>query len=149
APVIESLQEALRSGPAGQTQALPQALLAPSPPQPGLSAAPPVPVAARPSPARQLIRLSIVVYGAVLVVAALALAAWLWLQRPPRLPGMIYIPAGPFLAGEDKHAQKLKAFYIDATEVTNADFAEFCRAMGCAPPTAMPDLPVVNVSISL
>ena len=100
------------------------------------------------SPARALIRLSIIVYAAVLVVTALAVATWLRVQPPTQVEGMIYIPAGTFLAGSDKHAVTLKAFYIDATEVTNAEYARFCRATGCAPPAAAPRLPVVNVNVA-
>ena len=45
------------------------------------------------------------------------------------VPGMVYIPAGTFLAGEDKKPASLKAFFIDETEVSNA---EFCKAMACS-----------------
>jgi serine/threonine protein kinase len=66
--------------------------------------------------------------------------------QPPVIPGMVYIPAGSFLSGEKNVPTPLKAFYIDETEVSNADFAEFCKATGCPPPTAAPDLPVVNIT---
>jgi formylglycine-generating enzyme required for sulfatase activity len=108
------------------------------------SPSPRVPV----SPAPALIRLSIIVYAAVLVVTGLAVVTWLRVQPPPQVEGMIYIPAGTFLAGPDKHVENLKAFYIDATEVTNAEYSRFCRATGCAPPAAAPRLPVVNVSVA-
>jgi formylglycine-generating enzyme required for sulfatase activity len=100
------------------------------------------------SPAPSLIRLSIVVYGAVLVVTALAVATWYWIQPPPQVPGMLYIPAGTFLAGTDKHPVKLKAFYIDSTEVTNADYSDFCQATDCDAPSAPANLPVVNVTVA-
>ena len=55
-------------------------------------------------------------------------------------PGMVFIPAGEFEQGGDndqasddeypKHKVKLKGFWIDATEVTNAQFAEFVKATG-------------------
>jgi len=45
---------------------------------------------------------------------------------------MIYIPAGTFLSGPDKTPVKLKAFYFDATEVTNLQYSDYCRATGCA-----------------
>jgi eukaryotic-like serine/threonine-protein kinase len=99
------------------------------------------------NPGKSLIRLSIVVYGAVLVVTVLAIATWFWIQPPPQIPGMIYIAAGTFLAGADKHPVKLKAFYVDATEVTNADFSDFCEATGCAVPQGARNLPVVNVTV--
>lgn len=54
--------------------------------------------------------------------------------------GMVYIPTGEFEQGGDneqasqdefpKHKVKLDAFWIDATEVTNAQFAEFVKATG-------------------
>jgi serine/threonine protein kinase len=67
---------------------------------------------------------------------------------PPAIPGMIYIPAGTFLSGEHNMPAALPAFYIDQTEVSNADFAEYCKAAGCAAPAAAPDLPVVRVTIA-
>ncbi len=58
---------------------------------------------------------------------------------------MIYIPAGTFLAGPDKRPVKLGAFYIDETEVSNA---EFCRATGCStPPAGAAELPVVRITV--
>jgi serine/threonine-protein kinase len=102
----------------------------------------------------------------VLLLLAGAGAAW-WLTRskpaekvsvvevppkvadvPPPIQGMIYIPAGSFLSGEQNTPVSLPAFYIDETEVSNADFAEFCKATGCAPPTAAADLPVVRVTVA-
>jgi formylglycine-generating enzyme required for sulfatase activity len=64
------------------------------------------------------------------------------------IQGMIYIPAGTFLSGENNTPVSLPAFYIDETEVSNADFAEFCHATGCGAPTAAPDLPVVRVTVA-
>ncbi|HEY6347240.1 MAG TPA: bifunctional serine/threonine-protein kinase/formylglycine-generating enzyme family protein [Bryobacteraceae bacterium] len=100
------------------------------------------------NPGTSLIRLSIIVYGAVLVVTALAIATWFWVQPPPQIPGMIYIPAGTFLTGADKHPVKLKAFYVDATEVTNADYSDFCGSTGCEAPQAARNLPVVNLTVA-
>jgi sulfatase modifying factor 1 len=55
-------------------------------------------------------------------------------------PGMVLIPAGEFEQGGDneqgaedeypKHKVKLDGFWIDATEVTNAQFATFVKATG-------------------
>ncbi len=67
---------------------------------------------------------------------------------PAPIPGMIYIPAGTFLSGEQNTPVSLLAFYIDETEVSNADFAEFCRATECEEPKAAPDLPVVGLTIA-
>ena len=54
--------------------------------------------------------------------------------------GMVWIPAGTFMMGGDnkqarkdeypKHGVKVNGFYMDATEVTNAQFAEFVKATG-------------------
>ncbi|HTB10505.1 MAG TPA: protein kinase [Bryobacteraceae bacterium] len=68
--------------------------------------------------------------------------------QPPAIPGMVYVPAGSFLSGKENTPASLPAFYIDETEVSNADFAEYCRATGCAPPPAAPDLPVVRVTVA-
>ena len=64
---------------------------------------------------------------------------------------MVLVPAGSFLFGEKKEPVSLPAFYIDKTEVTNAAYADFCRATNRPLPPAFPrksaGLPVVNVSI--
>jgi serine/threonine-protein kinase len=64
---------------------------------------------------------------------------------------MILIPAGEFEFGETKHQVPLPAFYIDKTEVSNAAYAEFCKASGRPLPKGFsenkPDYPVVNVTI--
>jgi eukaryotic-like serine/threonine-protein kinase len=67
--------------------------------------------------------------------------------QPPVIAGMTYIPAGSFLSGEHNTPVSLPAFYIDETEVSNADFAEYCKSTGCLPPTAASDLPVVRVTV--
>jgi serine/threonine-protein kinase len=67
---------------------------------------------------------------------------------PPVIPGMIYFPAGSFLSGEKNTSTSLRAFYIDEAEVSNADYTKFCAATGCTAPTAVPDLPVVNVTVT-
>ena len=56
------------------------------------------------------------------------------------LEGMVYIPAGAYLMGGDneqarpdefpKHKVKLNAFWMDASEVTNAQFRAFVEATG-------------------
>jgi len=85
---------------------------------------------------------------AVIGLIALAAAIYLWAHRVVAVPGMIYYPGGAFPFGPDKKPVNLGPFYIDETEVSNADYAEFCRATGCAAPTGAPDLPVVNVAIA-
>jgi serine/threonine-protein kinase len=68
--------------------------------------------------------------------------------QPQEIPGMIYVPAGSFLSGENKTSVSLPAFYIDETEVSNADFAEYCSVSGCAQPAGALDLPVVRVTVA-
>src|SRR5215469_13637791 len=106
----------------------------------------PGPVRQPRNPGQALIHLSIIVYGSVLAVAALAVWAWYWFQPPPQIPGMVYVPAGTFQAGADKHPVKLHAFYIDSTEVTNAEYSDFCEVTGCPSPAGARNLPVVNVT---
>ena len=65
---------------------------------------------------------------------------------------MVLVPAGQFLYGEHKTPMTLRAFYIDRTEVTNADYGKFCDEMKHVLPPKFerekPDLPVVNVTIA-
>jgi len=91
-----------------------------------------------------------VVLGLVAIIGLIAIAAaiYLWAHRVVAVPGMIYYPGGAFPFGPDKKPVNLGPFYIDETEVSNADYAEFCRATGCTPPTGAPDLPVVRVTIA-
>jgi formylglycine-generating enzyme required for sulfatase activity/tRNA A-37 threonylcarbamoyl transferase component Bud32 len=70
---------------------------------------------------------------------------------PPSIPGMIYIAEGSFLSGPDNTPVSLAAFYIDETEVSNAEFSAYCREnqeKGCAMPNGSPELPVVDVTIA-
>ncbi len=68
---------------------------------------------------------------------------------------MALVTAGPFLFGDkggiDAKTLALPAFYIDETEVSNAEYQKFCQATGHpAPPTkdynTHPDYPVTGVS---
>jgi eukaryotic-like serine/threonine-protein kinase len=68
---------------------------------------------------------------------------------------MALVAPGPFLFGEkgdaDAKTLTLPAFYIDETEVSNAEYQRFCQATGHpAPPTkdysTHPDYPVTGVS---
>jgi serine/threonine-protein kinase len=64
---------------------------------------------------------------------------------------MVLVPAGSFLAGQEKHAETLPAFYIDRLEVSNAYYARFCQdrqhPLPTGFPTDRPDDPVVNVTV--
>lgn len=71
-------------------------------------------------------------------------------------PGMVLVPAGPFLFGRDKRSVTLGAFWIDRDPVTNEAYAAFVAATGHPRPVHWPagplaaelrDLPVVNVSL--
>jgi formylglycine-generating enzyme required for sulfatase activity/tRNA A-37 threonylcarbamoyl transferase component Bud32 len=64
----------------------------------------------------------------------------------PAIAGMVYFPEGSFLSGDQNTPVSLPGFYMDETEVSNADFAEFCVAMRCPAPKGAPDLPVVRVT---
>ena len=97
-------------------------------------------------------------------LAVVALAAGTWfavsLRRsaepiPARIvtPSgeMELVPAGVFLFGERKQAVLIPAYYIDKTEVTNAEYEKFCKETGHKLPEGFPrdkpDYPVVNVTI--
>jgi serine/threonine-protein kinase len=79
--------------------------------------------------------------------------------QPPALPNvlststgaMVLVPAGEFAFGGDKQRVSLPAFYIDRTEVPNAEYAKFCQATNRPLPERFPadqpDYPVVNVTI--
>ena len=64
---------------------------------------------------------------------------------------MIYFSASSFRSGPDRKTVAIPAFFIDEAEVTNADFAEFCRAARgtnqCPAPEGPAELPVVNVTV--
>ncbi len=113
------------------------------------SATQPVPQNAAPisaEPSRKVLWIGI--GAAAVVVVALGIALWM---RPssapsaPSVPGMVYIPAGTFLAGQDKKPTSLKAFYIDETEVSNS---EYCQAMGCTVAPGQENLPKVNITVA-
>ena len=64
---------------------------------------------------------------------------------------MVLVPAGSFLAGQEKRAETLPSFYIDRLEVSNASYARFCQDRQHLLPTGFPadrlDDPVVNVTV--
>jgi serine/threonine-protein kinase len=64
---------------------------------------------------------------------------------------MVLVPAGSFLAGQEKRTETLPAFYIDRLEVSNSAYARFCQDRQHPLPTGFPadrpDDPVVNVTV--
>ena len=146
----------LRGLMSGATVEKTQAVAAKTLPIPIPAAAPVVAPAMAPPKRRSM---AIWAVPIALVVMIGAGAAW-WSTRrtapppPPTIkkitdvPGMAYIPAGSFLSGKNNTPTSLPAFYIDETEVSNADFAEYCRATGCGAPEGPADLPVVRVTIA-
>ncbi len=107
-------------------------------------------------------------------IALLLLAAWVMSpgcgapqrQPPPDLEPMVLVPAGEFLMGQDaganasdespQHKIWLGDFYLDRTEITNAQFKAFCDATSRIYPNnpmwdsgyflGKPDHPVVNIT---
>lgn len=75
--------------------------------------------------------------GAGLIVLLVVLS-WKAEGTSPVAPGMVRIPGGTFVMGSDDgppderpaHAVTLRSFQIDATEVTNKQFARFVDATG-------------------
>jgi len=79
-------------------------------------------------------------------------------QSQPELPArithpagdMALVPAGDYLGGKDRVARAVDAFYIDLTEVTNAQYARYCQERGRPLPEGFeqnqPQLPVVNIT---
>lgn len=73
----------------------------------------------------------------LLIATLLAVAAMLWQREAPE--GMVYIPGGTFMMGSNHsmmvdarpvHQVTVDGFYMDITEVTNRQFAEFVAATG-------------------
>ncbi len=96
-------------------------------------------------------RLFVILFVAVIIGITAAVMVYVWRGRIAAQPGMLYVPEGTFLAGPNKKSTQLNAFFIDATEVTNAEFAEFCRetsASAAACGESASDLPVVNVTVA-
>jgi Sulfatase-modifying factor enzyme 1 len=111
--------------------------------------APPPPARRRESPTPSILRLSLVVYAAVILTTVLAVAAWLWMRKAgevpiepsPHLPGGAMVSSMVLIPGD----ATIKPFYIDATEVTNTDF---CAIIHCTGVTLIPDRPAVDVTIA-
>ena len=109
--------------------------------------------------------------GVALLLAVAAVTFWLMRSKGTTVPPehavapapvysdahgrMLLVPEGAFqfTAGPELPAQtvSLPAFYIDETEVSNAEYRHFCEATGHTPPNtpdfaAHPDYPVSNIS---
>ena len=103
----------------------------------------------------------------VLVLAALPPSGAVAAHSPARVARdtvMVLIPAGEFVMGREgtgdnspPHTVRLRAYFMDRCEVTNAEYAEFCKATGRDLPlfwgkdivrsgSRYPDHPVVLVS---
>lgn len=97
----------------------------------------------------------------ILLLSALLLTGLAWGFLAPSAPeGMVWIPPGEFWMGDDSdrkkypdawpiHKVRLKGFYIDTTEVTNAQYGKFVEATGYKTiaerpldPKEFPDVPL-------
>ena len=151
--VINELRSAIGGDGGSRTQAMPPpsgtaALPVAGPartPAPTVVNAPPqvrpVADAAPPKSGSPMLWIAVAVIG----VAVAGAGAWWFTRGAPQIDGMIYIPAATFLAGAENKSTKLPAFYIDETEVSNA---EYCRVMSCQPMPGTGDLPVVNIPVA-
>jgi serine/threonine-protein kinase len=111
------------------------------------------PVQQPPSDSGKNGRTFVIGFVVAILASAIAVMVYVWAGRIPAQPGMLYVPEGNFRAGPDKKTTQLNAFFIDETEVSNADYAAFCRAnasgsVPCTAPAGAPDLPVVNVTVA-
>jgi len=139
--ISEELRAILAGDTKSATQALPKAATpAPVPP----ASVQPAPVQPPVQVERSRTPMWIGAAAAVVIVAGITF----WLLRPtpaPVVPGMVYVPAGTFLMGEDKKPATLKAFFIDETEVSNG---EFCKAVGCTVAAGQENLPKVGITVA-
>ena len=139
------ISEELRAILAGDTKSATQALPKAATPAPVPSASvQPAPVQPPVQVEKSRTPMWIGAAAAVVIVAGITF----WLLRPtpaPVVPGMVYVPAGTFLMGEDKKPATLKAFFIDETEVSNG---EFCKAVGCTVAAGQENLPKVGITVA-
>jgi hypothetical protein len=115
----------------------------------GMEDDPKPPVRVRESPTPNILRLSLVVYAAVLLTTAIAVGTWLWMRKAadipiepsPHLPGGAIVSRMILIQGD----ATVKPYYIDTTEVTNA---EFCAIIHCADASLTPSFPAVNMTVA-
>ncbi len=103
--------------------------------------------------------------GIVTLTLLLGMAAILALNQSKRTisdpaGSMVLVPGGDFIFGDDSPMSPnprkkiaLHAFYVDQTEVSNAQYKKFCDATGHVPPSSAtflskPDFPVANVTFA-
>ncbi len=74
-------------------------------------------------------------------------------KEVPKVPGMVLVPAGPFLSGPIKSLRESSPYWIDTFPVTNEEYMGFCQATGYRQPKFWaegrlrhPRAPVVGVS---
>ena len=136
---------------------------------PAAVAGPPAPVAPAPDSAARGRPNLVLVAGALGAgVLVLAVLGYFLLTRdaaqvtaPPGEPqpaarishpagDMALVPGGDYLGGKDRVVRNVPAFYIDLTEVTNAQYARFCQERGRPLPDGFPkdrpELPVVDIT---
>jgi eukaryotic-like serine/threonine-protein kinase len=117
-----------------------------------------------PAPATAAARPAWLIPGIAALCVVVVVGLFFALRKPatPELPAlpkviatstgaMVLVPAGEFGFGEDKQRISLPAFYVDRTEVPNAEYGKFCQATNRPSPEGFPadkpDYPVVNVTI--
>lgn len=77
---------------------------------------------------------------AVLIIILSSIATIFYCFRQPDHEGMVWIPGGEFIMGSDSrlanrnekpaHTVRVSGFWMDKTDVTNAEFAAFVKATG-------------------
>ncbi len=115
------------------------------------------------SPSKPYLVPVFVVAGLAVVLLAASVSGWLFYSKtgestakqtdpkptaPVKGGSVLLVPAGPYLAGENKVSVDLPAFSIDRTEVSNQAYSEFAAATGLPPPAGISNLPVVNVTFT-
>ncbi len=167
-PVIEPMPETEPSRSAsgvGRTVAMtppPPAAVPVTPAAPAPTPPPAQEAAARPATG---VRGKLVALAAVGVLTLLiALAAALAFTRPKQSisdahGAMQLVPGGSFIFGDNssdspnpRQTLSLSSYYVDRTEVSNAEYKKFCDATGHAPPNfadyaSKPDEPVAGVTL--
>jgi len=142
----------------------------PSSPTPASIASAPADAPETPQSSRRTV-LTVALSSTVLVLIGVLAVLWLRHPKPVAAPAtnataaalppayseahgrMLLVAAGSFIFGSQADGRNitLPGFYIDATEVSNAEYRAFCEATGHTPPpsqdyTAHPDYPVGDVS---